>query len=186
MFSNHVDAERGFLVSLPTGKNGKNYGIAVESKGYLFYSENFDLVKREGFKEYEKIIELEKVKAGAVLTLRNIFFDFDKSILKDESKAELNRALKVLAEYPTIHIQVEGHTDWIGETSYNQGLSERRANAVYEYLIANGLDKDRIEQVIGYGETKPVESNETDEGRAHNRRVEFRIVDDQHHSMIEK
>jgi outer membrane protein OmpA-like peptidoglycan-associated protein len=185
IFSNHVDAERGFLVSLPTGKKGKNYGIAVESKGYLFYSENFDLVKKEGFKEYEKVIEMEKVKSGSILTLRNIFFDFDKSVLKDESKAELNRALKVLEEYPKIRIQIEGHTDYIGEASYNQSLSERRANAVYEYLINHGLSKDRIAQVIGYGESKPVDTNETDEGRAHNRRVEFRIVDDVQHSSKE-
>jgi len=144
-----------------------------------------EMVKKEGFKEYEKVIEMEKVKSGSILTLRNIFFDFDKSVLKDESKAELNRALKVLEEYPKIRIQIEGHTDYIGEASYNQSLSERRANAVYEYLINHGLSKDRIAQVIGYGESKPVDTNETDEGRAHNRRVEFRIVDDVQHSSKE-
>lgn len=177
MFSNHVDAERGFLVSLPTGKKGKNYGIAVEAKGYLFYSENFDLTLKDGFKEYYKVIEMEKVKVGSILTMRNIFFDFDKSDLKNESKTELDRALKVLAEYPTINIQIEGHTDNIGTDDYNQNLSERRAKAVEAYLIQNGLDPKRIIKVIGFGESKPVDTNETDEGRAYNRRVEFRIVE---------
>jgi outer membrane protein OmpA-like peptidoglycan-associated protein/tetratricopeptide (TPR) repeat protein len=177
MFSNNVDAERGFLVTLPTGKKGKNYGIAVESKGYLFYSENFDLVKKDGFKEYDKVIEMEKVKVGSILTLRNIFFDFDRSDLKQESKTELDRALKVLAEYPNIKIQIEGHTDNIGSEDYNLDLSQRRAKAVETYLLANGLDPKRIVKVLGFGESKPVETNDTDEGRAHNRRVEFRIME---------
>jgi outer membrane protein OmpA-like peptidoglycan-associated protein/tetratricopeptide (TPR) repeat protein len=177
MFSNHVDAQRGFLVSLPTGKKGKNYGIAVEAEGYLFYSENFDLGKKDGFKEYEKIIEMEKIKKGSILTLRNLFFDFDKSILKDESITELKRALKVLEKHPEINIQIEGHTDNVGSEEYNLDLSDRRAHSVQEYLVKNGLDPKRIIQVIGFGESKPVETNETDDGREHNRRVEFRIVE---------
>ncbi len=177
MFSNQVDAKRGFLVSLPTGKKGKNYGIAVESNGYLFYSENFDLIKREGFDEYEKIIELEKIKIGSTFTLNNVFFDFDKSVLKSESITELNRALKVLKEHPEIKIEIEGHTDWIGTDEYNMDLSERRADAVKTYLVKNGLEAKRIIKVTGHGESKPVDENGTDEGRAHNRRVEFKIVD---------
>jgi len=177
LFSNNVDAERGFLVSLPTGKRGKNYGIAVESKGYLFYSENFDLVKKEGFKEYNKVIEMEKVKIGSILTMRNIFFDFDKSDLKNESKTELDRALRFLAEYPNIKIQIEGHTDNVGTDEYNLDLSEQRAKAVEAYLINNGFDSKRIIKVLGFGESKPVDTNDTDEGRAYNRRVEFRIVE---------
>lgn len=183
IFSNHVDAERGFLVSLPTGKKGKNYGIAVEVDGYLFYSENFDLEKKPGFKEYEKIVEMEKVKTGSVLVLRNLFFDFDKWNLKNESKTELNRALDVLNEYPDVKIQIEGHTDSRGSVSYNQILSEKRANSVKEYLIMKGFPADRIVDVIGYGESRPIEPNENEdgsdnpEGRAHNRRVEFRLVE---------
>src|SRR5258705_457282 len=99
MFSATVDPEVGFLITLPTGRSGKNYGISVEAEGYLFYSENFDLIKKPGFREYDKIIEMEKVKAGAVLTLRNVFFDFDKWNLKQESVTELNHAIKVLDQY---------------------------------------------------------------------------------------
>ncbi len=177
IFSNTVDAERGFLVTLPTGKEGKNYGIAVEAQGYLFYSENFDLVKKPGFKEYEKIVEMEKVKAGAVLTLRNVFFDFDKWDLKPESVRELDHAIEVLNTYGDMKIQIEGHTDYKGSDSYNQILSEKRCNSVKEYLLKKGFDPKRIVKVIGYGESKPIDTNETDEGRAHNRRVEFRLVE---------
>lgn len=177
IFSSNVDAERGFLVSLPTGKHGKNYGIAVECKGYLFHSENFDLVKKAGYKEYEKIVEMEKVKAGAILVLNNLFFDFDKWNLKDESITELNRALDVLNSYGDIKIQIEGHTDSFGSDDYNQTLSEKRANSVKEYLVKKGYDANKIVKVIGMGESKPVDTNETPEGRAHNRRVEFRLVE---------
>jgi outer membrane protein OmpA-like peptidoglycan-associated protein len=177
IFSNTVDAERGFLVTLPTGKEGRNYGISVEAEGYLFYSENFDLVKKPGFKEYEKIIEMEKIKAGAVLTLRNVFFDFDKWDLKKESVTELDHAIKVLDTYKNLKIQIEGHTDSKGSDTYNQTLSEKRCNSVKEYLLTKGFDPNRIVKVIGYGEAKPVDTNDTDDGRAHNRRVEFRLME---------
>ncbi len=177
IFSSRVDPELGFLVSLPTGKSGKNYGISVESEGYLFYSENFDMIKKPGFKQYDKIIEMEKVKPGAVLTLRNVFFDFDKWDIKQESVSELNHAIKVLDTYKELKIQIEGHTDFKGTDEYNQILSEKRANSVKDYLISKGFDPKRIVKVIGFGESKPVDTNETDEGRAHNRRVEFRLVE---------
>lgn len=177
VFSNTVDINQGFLVTLPTGKSGKNYGISVESEGYIFYSENFDLIKKPGFKEYEKIVEMEKLKAGSVLTLRNVFFDFDKWDLKPESVRELDHAIEVLNTDKKIKIQIEGHTDSRGSDSYNQILSEKRCNSVKEYLINKGFDPARIVKVIGFGESKPIETNDTDEGRAQNRRVEFRLVE---------
>lgn len=177
IYSAVVDAERGFLVSLPAGKEGKNYGISVEVDGYLFYSENFDLVAKDGFKEFEKTIEMEKVKPGSVLVLHNLFFDFDKSDLKSESISELDHALKVLNSQPGVKIQIEGHTDNVGADAYNKTLSEKRANAVKEYLVSKGFDAARIVKVVGFGEEKPADTNDTPEGRAHNRRVEFRLVE---------
>lgn len=174
IFSANVDPELGFVLSLPAGKN---YGIAVESDGYLFYSDNFVVEKKSGYKEYDKIVELEKVQVGSVMTLKNVFFDFDKSDLKTESTAELNRLIKLLALYPDIRIQLEGHTDSMGSDEYNQALSERRVTAVKDFLIANGVPATKIAGVIGFGEIKPIETNETDEGRAINRRVELRIVE---------
>jgi len=176
VFSSTVDINQGFLITLPTGKTGKNYGISVEADGYIFHSENFDLIKKPGFKEYEKIVEMEKLKAGAVLTLRNVFFDFDKWDLKTESVRELDHAIEVLNTDKTIKIQIEGHTDSKGSDSYNQVLSEKRCNSVKEYLIGKGFDPARITKVIGFGESKPIDTNDTDEGRANNRRVEFRLV----------
>jgi outer membrane protein OmpA-like peptidoglycan-associated protein len=175
IFEAEVNAADGtFLVSLPSGKN---YGIAVESEGYLFHSENFDLIIPDGYKEVEKVILLEKVKAGTKLTLNNVFFDFDKSDLKSESKAELNRAIELLNKYPNLKIEIRGHTDNVGDDSYNQKLSERRANAVREYLVKNGFAAGRIVKVVGYGEAVPKETNDTKEGRAKNRRVEFVIIE---------
>ncbi len=173
IFEADVNSSDGsFLVSLP---GGRNYGIAVESEGYLFHSENFDLIIPKGFKEVEKIIYLEKVKAGTKLTLNNVFFDFDKSDLKPESRVELNRAIELLNKYPNLKIEIAGHTDNIGNDSYNQKLSEKRANAVRDYLVSNGFSESRIVKVVGYGSSFPIESNETKEGRAKNRRVEFVI-----------
>lgn len=173
IFEADVNAADGtFLVSLPSGRN---YGIAVESEGYLFHSENFDLIIPEGYKEVEKIILLEKVKSGTKLTLNNVFFDFDKADLKAESTAELNRAIELLNKYPNLKIEIAGHTDNVGNDSYNQKLSERRANAVRDYLLSKGFPASRIVKVVGYGSAIPIESNDTKEGRAKNRRVEFVI-----------
>ncbi|MCX7743060.1 MAG: OmpA family protein [Flavobacteriales bacterium] len=173
IFEADVNSKDGtFLVSLPSGRN---YGIAVESEGYLFHSENFDLIIPEGYKEVVKIIYLEKVKAGTKLTLNNVFFDFDKSDLKPESTVELNRAIELLNKYPNLKIEIAGHTDNIGNDSYNQKLSERRAIAVRDYLVKNGFPENRIVKVVGYGSKINLESNDTKEGRAKNRRVEFII-----------
>ncbi len=174
IFSANVDAQLGFVLSLPAGKN---YGVAVEKEGYLFHSENFIVQPKSGYKEVDIIIEIEKIQVGAVMRLKNVFFDFDKSDLKNESVAELNRLVKLLNDHPEIKIQLEGHTDSYGSDEYNQGLSERRVTSVKEYLVANGIPAERIVKVIGFGESKPIDTNETDEGRANNRRVELRIVE---------
>lgn len=174
LFSSNVDAQLGFVISLPAGKN---YGIAVEKDGYLFHSENFNLERKAKYREIEKIIELEKIQKGSKIILRNVFFDFDKSDLKDESVFELNRLLKLLEKYPEINLQLEGHTDSHGSDEYNISLSQRRIDSVKDYLVKNGLNSNRIKNTIGFGEAKPIDTNETDEGRANNRRVEFTIVD---------
>jgi outer membrane protein OmpA-like peptidoglycan-associated protein len=174
IFSANVDPELGFVLSLPAGKN---YGIAVERDGYLFYSDNFIVEPKSGYKEYDKIVELEKVHVGAVINLKNVFFDFDMSDLKSQSVTELNRVIKLLNDYPEIKIQLEGHTDSKGTDEYNIALSERRVTSVKEFLISRGVPAARIPNVIGYGEGKPIDTNETDEGRANNRRVELRIVE---------
>ncbi len=104
--------------------------------------------------------------------LRGVEFDFDKSTLRPESRQTLDEATEVLRQYPDIRVEVAGHTDSIGTVEYNQGLSDRRAQAVYEYLVGNGIASHRLSS-RGYGELSPIADNASREGRQRNRRVEL-------------
>lgn len=179
----HSDVTNGkYLVSLP---GGSNYGIAVKKDGYLFHSENFVIPKQSGFKQYEKDVDLKKVEVGQKIVLRNIFFDFAKYSLRDESVNELERLIKLLNDNPTMRIEISGHTDTRGSKENNQKLSENRAKSVVDYLIAHGIDASRLEYA-GYGESQPIHTDEdinklpTESQReaAHqeNRRTEFKIL----------
>ena len=114
-------------------------------------------------------------EVGQILVLENIFFDFDKSVLLPQSFVELKKLTDLLARYPEMTIELSGHTDNKGKDKYNMTLSRSRAKAVYDYLIERGVDKKRL-KFCGYGATRPIADNSTDEGRAKNRRVEFRIL----------
>lgn len=161
-----------YLVSLPAGKN---YGIAVKCEGYLFHSENFDIPLTNGYQEVNKDVQLKNVKVGSKIVLKNIFFDTDKSTLRSESTAELERLIKLLNDIPTLKIEISGHTDSRGSDDHNLKLSDARAKAVVDYLVAKGISKDRLKSA-GYGETKPIDSNDTEEGLQNNRRTEFEIL----------
>ena len=161
-----------YLITLPSGKN---YGITVEAKGYLFHSENFDISSSAEYHEIEKDILLKKIEVGQKVVLKNIFFDFDKASLRSESVAELNRLTKLMNDVPSLKIEVSGHTDNIGSAAYNKNLSEKRAKSVADYLTNHGIKKDRLEYV-GYGFSQPIATNDTDEGRQQNRRTEFKVL----------
>lgn len=161
-----------YLVSLPAGKN---YGIAVKKEGYLFHSENFDIPGTAAFQTVEKDVELKGLKVGSKIVLKNIFFDLDKATLRPESTAELNRLIKLMADVPTLKIELSGHTDSQGSDTYNQTLSEKRAKAVVDYLTNAGVSASRLVSA-GYGETQPISTNETKEGRQLNRRTEFKVL----------
>ncbi len=164
-------ADGSFLIVLTSGKN---YGIAVVKKGYLFHSENFDLPPSSDYQEVERDLFLKKAALGTRIVLRNIFFDFDKSTLRKESTKELERLQGILKENPTLKVEIAGHTDNVGSAEYNQKLSEDRAHTVVDYLVENGIDKKRL-TYAGYGLSKPMTSNDTDKGRQLNRRTEFEI-----------
>jgi OOP family OmpA-OmpF porin len=119
----------------------------------------------------------EGVGEGPNRRFEDVHFEFDKSDLTDYARAILDKASKAIGglqqQYPSLKVDVSGHTDWIGTDAYNQALSERRANSVKQYLLRKGVDSKRI-NTYAYGETKPVASNESDEGRAQNRRAEVR------------
>ena len=110
------------------------------------------------------------------IILRGVNFDFDKSNIRADARPVLDEAIRTLKEYGDIRLAVGGHTDSRGTDAYNQGLSVRRANSVADYLSAGGISRSRME-IRGYGESKPVASNETDDGRAQNRRVELHVVE---------
>jgi len=143
--------------------------------GYLFYSDNLPL-KGVKSSSYIKDIPLNPIKVGEKIILHNIFFDFDKSTIMPESEVELKIVIAFLNEYPNLHIEIGGHTDSKGADEYNQKLSEDRAKAVYDYLKLQGkISAERL-SFKGYGETQPMNSNETEEGRSKNRRTEFKII----------
>jgi outer membrane protein OmpA-like peptidoglycan-associated protein len=107
--------------------------------------------------------------------LKNIYFDFDKTTLKKESFVELDKVVDFLRRNPTVEIKIEGHTDSKGSDEYNLNLSQGRSQSVVDYLSSQGIDRSRL-SAQGYGESKPIDTNDTDAGRANNRRVEFTIV----------
>lgn len=166
-------AENGtFLMVLHPGTD---YAFNISSPGYLFYSANFNLSDSAFQESVEKLFELEAVKPGAKLVLNNIFFDFNSAGLETSSFAELNKLQVFLQDNPEINIRITGHTDSIGDPEYNKQLSTERAESVYLYLLDKGIGKERI-SFNGAGAEQPVSTNETEEGRAMNRRTEIEIL----------
>jgi len=109
------------------------------------------------------------------IVLRGVNFDFDKSDIRPDAAVILDEAINILSRNADLSVRVEGHTDWTGIEVYNQGLSERRAESVRRYLVANGVAAERL-STAGFGETQPIATNETREGRALNRRVELKVL----------
>ncbi|GAB2769653.1 outer membrane protein OmpA-like peptidoglycan-associated protein [Hymenobacter luteus] len=161
-----------YLVSLPSGVN---YGIVVRKDGYLFHSENFDLPAGAAYSEVVKNIALKKLDVGVKVVLNNIFFDTGKATLRKESTGELERLQKLLAETPALRLEISGHTDNVGKAEFNKDLSQRRAQAVVDYLVTKGIDKARLTS-FGYADTQPVATNTTATGRQLNRRTEFKVT----------
>ncbi len=161
-----------FLISLPSGKN---YGIAVKSDGYLFYSDNLTIPDSAAFAEIIKTVPLKKFIVGKKIVLNNVFYDFDKASLQPESVSELERLVTLMNENPSLKIELSSHTDGKGSEDYNQKLSQARAQTVVDLLVSKGINKDRL-VAKGYGKSMPIATNETDEGRQLNRRTEFKIL----------
>ncbi len=157
---------------------GAEYALYVSRPAYIFQSLHFNYVLSDTLQSegVEQNIKLSPVKSGAVAVLKNIFFDTDSYELKEKSITELQRIIRFLQENNHIRIEICGHTDNIGSAEYNRKLSEQRARAVYNYLISKGISAHRL-QARGYGHTQPVASNQTDEGRQLNRRIEFRVLE---------
>jgi len=157
-----------YFIALPLGKN---YGYYAERKDYYPVSKNIDLRgKTKPLNITENI-----VLGDTLVQINNVFFGFDSADLKPESYPELNRLADFLQRNPGKRVEIAGHTDDVGTDAYNQNLSERRAHAVVEYLVSKGISKAML-IAKGYGKRVPVDTTGTEEGRAKNRRVEFRFV----------
>jgi OmpA-OmpF porin, OOP family len=167
-----------FEIRLP---GGHLYGVRAEAKDKISESQNLDLRNVTSdqvieLKEFDlNPIQVASIQENVTIVLNNVFFDFDKAVLKPESFPELNRVVQLMKEKAGMQIEISGHTDAIGAEQYNLGLSERRAKAVIQYFSDKGIEKERL-NVLYFGETKPADTNDTKEGRKKNRRVEFKIV----------
>lgn len=171
-FSDSTDGT--FLICLTSGKN---YGLFVSTQGYMFYSENLNLtITNSQQKPYEKDIPLNKIMKGSKIILNNIFFATDSSNIKSNSQTELNKLISFMNINSNIKVEISGHTDNKGNAPHNLDLSNRRAKSVYEYLIKNGIKAERL-SYKGFGQTLPIATNDTDDGRALNRRTEMKIVE---------
>jgi outer membrane protein OmpA-like peptidoglycan-associated protein/tetratricopeptide (TPR) repeat protein len=151
------------------------YALSIEKKGYLFYSQNFKLGTQGVKAAKELLVELIPIAVGQSVKLENVFFDSDSYELDRRSFSELRKVVHFLKTNPEVEVSLEGHTDNVGSAAYNKTLSQNRAEAVYDYLKNKGIEADRL-QAAGYGANKPVATNNTDEGRALNRRTEMKIT----------
>jgi len=161
-----------YRILLPTGTL---YGIIVLNPGYFSISEQVDLRTPPPKGTLQKDILVAPIQVNETFRLNGLFFAVGDSTLAPESYLELERLSWLLSDRPTMRIAIIGHTDSTGRLDRNMELSWRRANAVAKYLLSRGISEDRL-QVVGKGPTEPIADNRLPEGRALNRRVEFRIL----------
>jgi outer membrane protein OmpA-like peptidoglycan-associated protein len=172
-----------YMVSLPAGRN---YGISVKKKGYLFYSENFNIRADAAFQIVEKNVKLDKLEVGKKVVLKNIFYDYNKANLRASSNNELNKVIELLNNNLKMKIELSAHTDSRGGDAYNKKLSQARAQFCVDYLVEKGIGKNRM-VAKGYGEKQLIVTDteiekltsETAKETQHqkNRRTEFKILE---------
>lgn len=161
-----------FLVVMPIGGN---YAFNVSAEGYLFYSENYQLDSAYISKPFVIAVELDKLTVGKDMVMKNVFFNTNAYELLPSSLTELNTLKDLLKSNSGLAIEIQGHTDNVGNNLINEKLSLQRAKAVYDYLLANEISPARL-TYKGYGATKPVASNSTETGRKQNRRTSFVVT----------
>jgi outer membrane protein OmpA-like peptidoglycan-associated protein len=163
-----------FKIVIP---HGGNYGINTSADGYLFNSLNFEVPTFSEPQEIETAILMVKATVGSKVVMKNIFFDTGKADIKNESIPELERILDLLQRNASIKLQVNGHTDNVGDNQVNKALSLKRAEAVVNFLKGRGVEAGRL-RAVGYGEERPLVSNDDEEGgREINRRTEIEVFE---------
>lgn len=167
-------ASGDYMIVLPVGKL---YSYFADKQGYYSVSNEVDLSEKTDYVEMNVDIKLVSVKSleETAIKLNNIYFDFDKYELKPESFSEIERIYKFLTDNPGINVEISAYTDAIGSDEYNLNLSQMRAQSVVNFLVNKGINADRM-IAKGYGKSHPVANNDTEEGRALNRRVEMKII----------
>ena len=160
-----------------TSATTKDYRLSVEREGYVFQNLSVRIEgKQKEAKTVNKTVEMRKLMVGVSSILRNLYFDFGKATFKDESYNELNKLVTMMQQNSGLNVEISGHTDAVGSNAFNKQLSQLRANAVKNYVVGKGIDVRRI-TAVGYGEEKPLASNDDEEeGREFNRRVEFKVL----------
>ncbi len=165
--------ETGFyFITLPVGSD---YTFTVNRKNYLLYSDLFALSKKLPDSIYQKNIALQPIELNATVTLKNIQFALNSYQLEPVSNIELDKVVQLLNDNPTVQLQINGHTDNTGTPASNLTLSSNRAKAVVGYFISKGISAKRLSSK-GYGQTKPIAENTTEEEKAKNRRTEIVVI----------
>jgi OOP family OmpA-OmpF porin len=169
----HSDSLSGIYTCVLT--EGKDYGLFVQSNGYLYQTQHIDFIQAHQFDPLSMDIYLNKLIVGASITMNNIFFASNAYTLEPQSLVELDKLITMLKANPSIKIEISGHTDNIGNEASNKTLSENRANAVFIYLNKNGIEASRLKKV-GYGSLKPIAENTSEKGKQQNRRIELKVI----------
>lgn len=171
---------------IPVDEDGDYVASLLKNEDYLLTIKGEDIVYQSTYVAAKDSItapviklemEVQPIEVGMHYRLHNIYFAFNSADILSSSQKVLDEFIVFLNDHPTMTISIEGHTDNVGSDEFNLILSENRAKAVYNYLVNNGIDADRL-QYKGFGKTTPIATNETEEGRAMNRRTEFVILND--------
>ena len=165
-----TDEDGNYLVTIPVEKD---YAFNVNRKGYLLYSENYH-ISQDIDSAFIADIPLQPIQSKAMVVLKNVFFGTNETALKPESIVELDQVVSLLKDNPTVKILITGHTDNVGKPEENLKLSQGRALSVINYLVSKGISKDRLAHK-GFGASKPIANNDTEEGKAKNRRTELEV-----------
>ena len=163
-----------FRITNPTAKD---YRLSIEKAGYVFLNQNVNIKGTgSGDQIVNRTIELRRLNVGTTSILRNIYFDYDRATFKTESYSDLNKLEAMLRQNSNVKVEISGHTDNFGHWQYNRTLSQKRAEAVKDFLTKKGIDPRRV-KAVGYGESRPLATNDDEnEGRELNRRVEFKVL----------
>lgn len=161
-----------YFIPLPTGKD---YTFIVNRKGYLYFSQQFELSTHKADSTYTINIALQPIQLNAATTFKNVQFETNSYKLLPISLVELDKLIQILTDNPTIKLEIIGHTDNVGKSDDNTKLSTNRAKAVVDYLVSKDIAAARL-QYKGLGASKPIATNDTEGGRFINRRTEFVII----------